>query len=52
MLPDQPGAFDGWTRNPLSGILPCSVRTWGERRRLFQKRAGGPFYGSMYLTGI
>ncbi len=50
MLPDQPTAIDGWTRSPLTGILSCSVGRWGERTRLFQKRAGGPFYSSMYLT--
>ena len=50
MLPDQPTAIDGWTRSPLTGILSCSVGRWGERKRLFQKRAGGPFYCSVYLT--
>ena len=50
MLPDQLTAIDGWTRSPLTGILSCSVGRWGERTRLFQKRAGGPFYSSVYLT--
>jgi hypothetical protein len=40
----------GWTRSPLTGILSCSVGPWGERQRLFQKRVGGPFYCSAYLT--
>jgi len=47
MLPDQPTAIDGWTRSPLMGILSRSVGRWGERKRLFQKRAGGPFYCSV-----
>ena len=50
MLTDQPTAIDGWTRSPLTGILSRSVGRWGERTRLFQKRAGGPFYCSVYLT--
>jgi hypothetical protein len=44
------GAIDGWTRSPLTGVLSRSVGRWGERHRLFQKRAGGPFYCSVYLT--
>jgi integrase len=50
MLPDQPSAIDEWTRSPLTGVLSCSVGRWGERKRLFQKRAGSPFYCSVYLT--
>lgn len=50
MLPDQLSATDGWTRSPLTGVLSCSVGRWGERTRLFQKRAGGPFYCCVYLT--
>ena len=50
MRPDQPSAIDGWTRSAATGILSCSVGRWGERTRLFQKRAGGPFYSSVYLT--
>ena len=50
MLTHQSEAIDGWTRSPLTGILSCSVGPWGERQRLFQKRAGGPFYSSVYLT--
>lgn len=50
MLADEPDAIDGWTQSPLTGILSCSVGPWGERHRLFQKRAGGPFYCSVYLT--
>jgi hypothetical protein len=47
---DEPSPIDGWTRSRLTGILSCSVGRWGERTRLFQKRAGGPFYCSVYLT--
>ncbi len=50
MLPDQPVEVDGWTASPLTGILSSSVGPWGERHRLFQKRAGGPFYCSVSLT--
>lgn len=41
---------DGWTRSALTGVLSRSVGSWGNRLRLFQKRAGGPFYSSVYLT--
>lgn len=47
---DHLSAIDGWTQSPVTGILSCSVGRWGERTRLFQKRAGGPFYSSVYLT--
>src|SRR3989442_1574617 len=50
MLSDQSNVIDGWTRSPLTGVLSCSVGPWGERQRLFQKRAGGRFYCSVYLT--
>ena len=40
----------GWTQSPLTSVLSCSVGPWGERQSLFQKRAGGPFYCSVYLT--
>lgn len=50
MLSHQSNAVDGWTRRPLTGILSCSVGPWGERQRLFQKRASGPFYCSVYLA--
>ena len=41
---------DGWTRSLLTGVLSRSIGSWGNRVRLFQKRAGGPFYSSVYLT--
>ena len=41
---------DGWVRSPHTGILSRSIGPWGQRQRLFQKRAGGPFYCSVYLT--
>src|ERR1044071_9843790 len=51
MLNNQTLANDtGWTRNPVTGMLSRSVGHWGERQRLFQKRAGGPFYCSVYLA--
>ena len=50
MLTHHSSAVDGWTRSPLTGILSYSVGPWGERQRLFQKRAGGQFYCSVYLT--
>ena len=48
--PTFPETLDGWMRSPQTGMLSRSVGTWGERQRLFQKRAGGPFYCSVYLT--
>jgi len=45
-----PETVDGWRRSPQTGILARSIGPWGERHRLFQKRAGGPFYCSVYLT--
>ncbi len=51
MLNEQTFPSDnGWTRSPATGILSRSVGPWGERQRLFQKRAGGPFYCSVYLA--
>jgi hypothetical protein len=41
---------DGWTHSPVTGVLSRSVGPWGDRKRVFQKRAGGPFYCSVYLT--
>lgn len=49
-MPDeQEPIIDGWTRSPLTGVVSRSVGTWGNRTRVFQKRAGGPFYSSVYL---
>ena len=42
--------IDGWARSPHTGILSRSIGPWGQRQRVFQKRAGGPFYCSVYLT--
>ena len=45
-----PETVEGWTRSPQTGVLSRSIGSWGERRRLFQKRVGGAFYCSVYLT--
>lgn len=39
---DHDPTVDGWTRSPVTGVLSRSVGTWGDRTRLFQKRADGP----------
>lgn len=50
MTDDQDATANGWTRSPVTGVLSRSIGRWGGRMRLFQKRAGGPFYCSVYLT--
>jgi hypothetical protein len=50
MSDEQARIVDGWTLSPLTGVLSRSVGDWSDRMRIFQKRVGGPFYCSVYLT--
>lgn len=50
MTDDQDATPNGWTRSSVTGVLSRSIGRWGDRTRVFQKRAGGPFYCSVYLT--
>jgi hypothetical protein len=50
MPSDEATIADGWTCSGVTGALSGSVGQWGHRMRLFQKRAGGPFYSIVNLT--
>jgi hypothetical protein len=49
MPSDEATIADGWTCSGVTGALSRSVGQWGHRMRLFQKRAGGPFYSIVNL---
>lgn len=44
---EQPEPASHWVSS-AAGILSHSIGPWGHRIRVFQKRAGGPFYASAY----